>query len=895
MVIKRIFLLLVIRVLLLPDLSEGSSFPDYDTNPFCFSVAEGVYGYGDNIFVADLDGDMLLDYTFRSDTKLYVYAHDGSPLWNVAISYPIFEIVNHGTKFGAADIDDDGQVEIVALNNSNQVVIFNGSNGNQEGTINISVGSNQRAGHIAIANIRGEGDRDIVVQTMHALDSNPGYYINRTVIAIRMDTQAEIWRVEQDANTGGGTFSTIYEGYWGQAHGSFLCADVDGDGKDEVIGGNMIDDDGTLVSLGYNTNWIGVNYGDGFVDHLDAVSVGDIRPDLPGIEWVVTEEDWYGGTDWHTTLLSKDGLTWRKETTLFTVQSEREPQNTAVGNFDATRMHSEVWCRSRFGGTVSQHPWVFDYAGNEFAHYATADVLPAGFNTHENGNGEGLEIIWTIDWFGTKKEYIAATARHVLGNVGVFDAITGQAVWTTVDSPVAAGVIYVADVSGDSREEVIVYDVNDGKIKVYWNEEVNLNQPKPNKWDDPLYVHLKQNWNYYSPGGYTYGDYPLISNIAVTDVTPSSATITWDTDVLSDSQIEYGETDDYGFETERDETLTTSHSVELTGLTADTEYHFRIKSRNTYDKLGLSRDITDLTTSELDPPDINSIIIEDSDHLELTWDAVSDATGYNVYRDTTAYFTPDKTGGTNRVATGITDGDPGTDGVQWTDTDDVVGDPETHYFYVVTSIDGTNESDVSDRVGEFDFELISNDTRTDYSMMNLFLNNSMTEAKEIGESISTDGSTCDRVYKWFSSTQRWIITAKYDNGQWENVGDASLYTVEYGVPYRVNIPSGDFVWTIVGEVIDDPQFSLVSNETRTDYNMIILPPAYALDHNITEAKQLGGDISSDGTNCDRVYKWFPSTQRWIITAKYDNGQWENVGDASLYTVQSGVVYRVNIP
>ncbi|MCJ7813360.1 hypothetical protein MUP95_08615, partial [bacterium] len=511
---KKIILFFSVMAFLLSNFGWGNSFPDYDTNPFSFSVAESIAGYGDDIFVVDLNGDSLLDYTFRSETTLYAYAHDGSPLWNVTILYPAADIINYGTKFGAADVDYDGQIEVVALNNSNQVIVLDGLNGNQEGTINISVGANQKAGHVAIANIRGEGDRDIIVQTMHVSSLNPGFYINRTLIAIRMDTQTEIWRVEQNADIGDGSFLSVYEGYWGQAHGSFFCADVDGDGKDEVIGGNMIDDDGTVLSLGYNTGWIGVNPVDGFVDHLDAMSVGDIRPDLTGIEWVVTEEDAYGQTDYHTALLSKDGLTWRKETNLFTIEKDKEPQNVAIGNFDTTRIHSEVWCRSRFGGGDSQHPWVFDYAGNQFAHYTTEDVLPEGFNTYDYGNAEGLEMIWTIDWFGSKKEHIAAKARHVSGNVGVFDAVTGEAVWTTVDSPVAASSIYVADVAGDSREEVIIYDENDGTIKVYWNEEENPNQPKPDKWDDPLYVRLKQNWNYYSPGGYTYGDYPLISNIA---------------------------------------------------------------------------------------------------------------------------------------------------------------------------------------------------------------------------------------------------------------------------------------------------------------------------------------------------------------------------------------------
>lgn len=73
---------------------------------------------------------------------------------------------------------------------------------------------------------------------------------------------------------------------------------------------------------------------------------------------------------------------------------------------------------------------------------------------------------------------------------------------------------------------------------------------------------------------------PVISGVAVSTTTDISATIEWSTDEEATSQVEYGTTADYGSTTTLDEELTTSHSLTLTDLEADTTYHFRVKSKD---------------------------------------------------------------------------------------------------------------------------------------------------------------------------------------------------------------------------------------------------------------------------------------------------------------------------
>src|SRR2546422_4299700 len=64
------------------------------------------------------------------------------------------------------------------------------------------------------------------------------------------------------------------------------------------------------------------------------------------------------------------------------------------------------------------------------------------------------------------------------------------------------------------------------------------------------------------------------------NVGPYGATITWTTNEASDSQVEYGPTTAYGRSTARNASLVTSHPQTLSGLTAGTLYHYRVKSQD---------------------------------------------------------------------------------------------------------------------------------------------------------------------------------------------------------------------------------------------------------------------------------------------------------------------------
>jgi len=85
---------------------------------------------------------------------------------------------------------------------------------------------------------------------------------------------------------------------------------------------------------------------------------------------------------------------------------------------------------------------------------------------------------------------------------------------------------------------------------------------------------------------------PEISNIQVTDITNSTATVSWNTNELTTGQVEYGLSSFYGEASDYDNTLSTSHSITLTGLSAGSLYHFRILARDASLNETLSNDGT---------------------------------------------------------------------------------------------------------------------------------------------------------------------------------------------------------------------------------------------------------------------------------------------------------------
>ena len=147
----------------------------------------------------------------------------------------------------------------------------------------------------------------------------------------------------------------------------------------------------------------------------------------------------------------------------------------------------------------------------------------------------------------------------------------------------------------------------------------------------------------------------IISDVTNTTPTTNSVTITWTTDKVSDSVVKYG-TDSGSYpNNESNTTMATSHSITLTGLSADTTYYFVV---NSTDANGTSAESAEYSFTTLAEPSTTTISIADasasSNHTTTTPITINNMTNFGAATVTISYNP------TVVQITNITAGDVGT-------------------------------------------------------------------------------------------------------------------------------------------------------------------------------------------------------------------------------------------
>jgi hypothetical protein len=87
-----------------------------------------------------------------------------------------------------------------------------------------------------------------------------------------------------------------------------------------------------------------------------------------------------------------------------------------------------------------------------------------------------------------------------------------------------------------------------------------------------------------------------IFNIAASNFSLTGATITWNTNIPANSTLQYGTSTAYG-STASSATLTTNHSIQLTGLSPLTIYHYQVSSTSASGQRATSADATFVTNN----------------------------------------------------------------------------------------------------------------------------------------------------------------------------------------------------------------------------------------------------------------------------------------------------------
>ena len=410
------------------------------------------------VITADLDDSGSMDFVVTVPGHVAAYGGDGGKLWVLKTDVVVGGssegegLPGHcGPGVAAGDVDGDGKCEVVFLTKDSVLHIVEGKTGREKAKAKPAVPEGAQRWELAmIADFRGTGkDFDILLQATNKDGYRMGKFLAAYVMKDLLAGGKSLWQTDEFVSC---------------AHNGARLADLDGDGRDEVLGVSIFSPDGKLVTRAIPDRY-----------HADSVFVADVQPKLKGLEVVMLEE----GAN-QVQLIGLGGPIWRKHF------KKQEPQNAAVGRFKKGSDEIFIWCRSRYN--EYQKPFVFDSAGEMIFDYKMDDVAPPDWTA------SGVEIIYTIDWTGQKQQLACAKERHKSGDVCLFEPLTGKFVATFKEK---ADRLYVADVTGDWREEIIV--LNGNELHIYKNDKPN---PRPNQkrlWADRNYRRLKQCYNYYSP------------------------------------------------------------------------------------------------------------------------------------------------------------------------------------------------------------------------------------------------------------------------------------------------------------------------------------------------------------------------------------------------------------
>ena len=431
--------------------------------------------------VGDLDGDGEYEFVLHmagrgkdnsqageTDPPIFqAYRSDGTLLWTINLGKNIREGA-HYTQFMVYDLDGDGRAEVAMktadgttdakgniigdatkdwrnergyiLSGPEFLTVFDGLTGVALSTVDFIPPRHAKLNPTTeeLKEVWGDGYGNRMDRFLGAiaylngktpsLIMSRGYY-TRSVIAAWNFKNGKLekqWVFDSDDPSNPGNRS-----YRGQGNHNLSVADVDNDGKDEIVFGAMtIDDDGKGL---YSTG----------LGHGDALHVSDLDPSRPGLEVFDIQERFDdAGANFRDARTGE--VIWKKASVKAGDDGEGPGRGLAL-DIDPRYPGYECWVA---GAGITG---MFDAKGNKIAEktpsvnmgiYWDGDVLSEVLNGH------------VID----KWNYLESRSEPLL-NTSIYNCVSNNG---TKRNPVLS-----ADIVGDWREELIVRTADSKELRIF--------------------------------------------------------------------------------------------------------------------------------------------------------------------------------------------------------------------------------------------------------------------------------------------------------------------------------------------------------------------------------------------------------------------------------------------
>jgi hypothetical protein len=392
-----------------------------------------------------VDQNTLGSYTPQRVAAVTAFDLKGAELWQYGTPNNS-HIASSDIPIQVYDMDGDGRSEIFAAMSTTELTVLNGMNGQVLRRIPIPSGSNDS---IAFANLRGtDWPQDILVKTRYSQ-----YWAITGVDSDRGPAGTVLWTLNKgpasgDADLGPGHYALVY--------------DWNADGRDEVMAGyDFLNSSGQIQ---WSVTSLGL--------HADTIFTGNMDANAANGYEIVVCGDYAAAYEWQT-----GRRIWQNSGTV-------EIQQGGMGDYRKDVPGLEVALLDRLRTSE------LGLKSNNYLYDARGNLLQQENRPNDSG---WLTVTENLNnWDGLGNDFIFSYRREE--GVLLYDGNLRTVATFPYTGSSPENFAQHADLCGDAREEVIVYDETTAWI--YANGGCDLDAP-PRTPSLPQQYHL-YNWSIYT-------------------------------------------------------------------------------------------------------------------------------------------------------------------------------------------------------------------------------------------------------------------------------------------------------------------------------------------------------------------------------------------------------------